>query len=64
MLKYRILRLNEGDRPLGSAIAATHATDQDAITEARRTFEVATIEIWQGERRIAVLRANEDPPHV
>lgn len=59
MPEYRIFRLDDAGKILGPSEAISYENDQDAIRETRKTLDGATLEIWDGPRRIATLRPNE-----
>jgi hypothetical protein len=59
MPEYRIFRLDDEGKILKSSEAIKFESDQDAVREMRKTHNGATIEIWEGLRRIAIIRLNE-----
>jgi hypothetical protein len=65
MPEYRVFRLDDAGKILGPSSAATFDGDQEAIREVRKTLNGATLEIWEGPRRIATIRPGEkEPPRV
>jgi hypothetical protein len=64
MPEYRIFQLDDADRIVRPSKAVTHENDQDAIVGARKTLDGATIEIWQGSRRVAIIRPNDETPRL
>jgi hypothetical protein len=65
MPEYRVFRLDDAGKILGPSQAVRFESDQDAITETRKALNGATLEIWEGPRRIATLRPGEvDPPRI
>jgi hypothetical protein len=64
MPKYRIFELNDAGRILGRSKTLTYQDDHDAITEIRKRLSRATLEIWEGARRVATLRANDEGTRV
>jgi hypothetical protein len=59
MPEYRIFRLDDEGKILKPSEAIKLESDQDAVREMRKTLNGATIEIWEGPRRIAIIRPNE-----
>jgi hypothetical protein len=65
MPEYRVFRLDDAGKILWPSNAATFDGDQEAIREVRKTLNGATLEIWEGPRRIAVIKPGEnEPPRV
>jgi len=60
MPEYRIFRLDDAGKILGPSEAIQFENDQNAVRETRKTLSGATIEIWEGPRRIATIRPNEN----
>jgi hypothetical protein len=63
MPEYRLFQLDDARHILGQS-RITHQTDHDAILEARKSLDGATTEIWEGVRRVATLKGNDDTPRV
>jgi hypothetical protein len=64
MPEYRIFRLDDAGHPRGGFKTATHKDDPTAIIETRKTLDGHTVEIWDGLRRVATLKPNDDTPRV
>jgi hypothetical protein len=56
MPQYRVFRLDLAGKVLGPSEKIEVDNDQDAIREARKNLNGATLEIWDGMRRIAILK--------
>lgn len=61
---YRLFHLDDAGSVLGPSQAVTAEHDQAAIEQARRGLNGAVLEIWEGSRRIATIRSNDDKPRV
>jgi hypothetical protein len=51
--------LDDAGKILGPSSTSTFDSDQEAIREVRKTLNGATLEIWEGPRRIATIRPGE-----
>jgi hypothetical protein len=56
MPEYRIFRLNNAGNVLGPSVQIKFENDQEAVRETRKNLDGATLEIWDGMRRIAILK--------
>jgi hypothetical protein len=59
MPEYRIFRLDNAGKVLGPSEKIKFENDQDAIRETRQNLNGATLEIWDGLRRIAILKPED-----
>jgi hypothetical protein len=64
MPEYRIFRLDEAGKLLGPSKTVICDNDQEAIRKVREALGGEVIEIWQGSRRIATVRPNDQKPIV
>jgi len=58
MPEYRIFRLDDAGTILGRSETRTFDSDLDAIRETNKSLNGATIEIWDGPRRVATIKSN------
>ena len=60
MPKYRVFRLDDAGKVNGPSMSVKYANDQEAIRELRKkTLDGSTLEIWDLQRRVAIIRADE-----
>jgi len=59
MPEYRIFRLDNSGKIVQRSEKIKFENDQDAIHDARKTLNGATIEIWDGPRRVATIRPKD-----
>jgi hypothetical protein len=52
MLEYRVYPISEDNHVSGAPKIIVCATDQDAISEARRLLDGKDIEVWHGTRMV------------
>jgi hypothetical protein len=64
MREYRIFILDHTGKVLGPSSIAKFASDDEAILEIRKSLNGATVELWDGPRRVATLRSTDDVPRV
>jgi hypothetical protein len=62
MPKYRIFQLNDAGQILGRSKTVTYQDDRDAVTEIRKRLNGAMLEVWEGARRVAIIRSNDEMP--
>jgi hypothetical protein len=60
MPEYRIFHLDNAGKVLGPSEKITFDNDPDAIRETRKNLDGVTFEVWDGMRRIAVLKPNQE----
>jgi hypothetical protein len=59
-MEYRIFRLDNAGTVLGPSQTIKFENDQDAIEETRKAGDGVMLEIWEGPRRVATIRSNEE----
>lgn len=59
MPEYRIFRLDSAGKALGPSATIKFDNENDAIRETGKELNGRTIEIWEGMRRIAILKPEE-----
>jgi hypothetical protein len=63
MPDYRIFRLDDTGKTVGSSKRLNFKNDREAVREVRKTVNGATLEIWEGPRRIASISPNDEGPN-
>jgi hypothetical protein len=64
MPEYRVFQLDDAGQIIGPARTMACDNDQCAVDEARKALNGSVLEIWSGPRRVALLGAKYDKPHV
>jgi hypothetical protein len=64
MRDYRIFRLDAAGNTLGPSKIISCENDQEVVNKVRQVIGAETIEIWEGSRRVATIRPNEEKPRV
>jgi hypothetical protein len=59
-MEYRIFSLDSAGKILGPSEIIKFENDQDAIRETRKTLDGVTLEIWEGPRRVATIKPDEE----
>ena len=56
MMEYKLYRLDGATQHIVSAADLIARDDLDALEKAEKLCEIYAVEIWQGERRVALVK--------